>query len=88
MPVDRLVCKVAQAHTDGRASDAHRRTDRQRELGEDEDGDGGTELHRRSPGWRVVGDLVAHDLFNQHQIQAATVRKRRGQKEKDQDALS
>jgi hypothetical protein len=61
LPVDSLESAVAETNTDGRTSDAHRSGHGQLVLGEDEDGDGGSHLHGRTTGRRVVGDLVAHD---------------------------
>jgi hypothetical protein len=46
LEVDCLQGAVAEADTDGSASDAHRGRDGKRELREDEDGDGGAHLHR------------------------------------------
>ena len=45
LPVDGLVGTVAKTNTDGGTSDAHGGGNWEGELGEDEDGDGGTHLH-------------------------------------------
>lgn len=46
LPVHSLEGTVAEADTNSRTSDAHGCGDWQLVLGEDEDGDGGTHLHR------------------------------------------
>ena len=50
LKVDSLQGAVAEANTDGSASDAHRGRDGKRVLREDEDGEGGAHLHRGT--WR------------------------------------
>jgi hypothetical protein len=67
--VDRLEGPVTETDTDGGAGDAHRRGDGERVLREDEDGQSGTHLHRRSPAGRVVGDLVAHNCKRERKEQ-------------------
>lgn len=64
MPVDGLEGTVAETDTDGGASDAHTRRDRELVLGEDEDSDSGTHLHGATTRRRVVSDLVTHDLHD------------------------
>ena len=64
LPIDSLVCTVAQSDADCGASDAHGGRDRQLVLGENEDGNRGTHLHGRPTRRRVVGELVTHDLHD------------------------
>ena len=64
LPVDGLEGAVAEANADGGARDAHRGRDGERELREDEHGDGGAHLHGAATTGGVVGDLVAHDCWN------------------------
>lgn len=61
LEVDGLESAVAEADTDGGSGDAHGGGYRQRELGENEDGDGGAHLHGAATAGGVVGNLVAHD---------------------------
>lgn len=48
LEVDSPQRAVAQTNSDGGTSDTHGGRNRQRVLGEDEDSDGGTELHGRA----------------------------------------
>lgn len=64
LPVDSLEGTVAKTDTNGGTSDAHGCGDGELVLGEDEGGDGGAHLHGRTTGWRVVGELVTHDLHD------------------------
>lgn len=64
LPVDSLVGTIAQSDSNGSTSDAHGGGDRKLVLGEDEDGNSGTHLHRRSTRWRMVCELVTHDLHD------------------------
>jgi hypothetical protein len=50
LEVDSLDSTVAKTDTNGSTSDAHRGGDGKLVLGEDKDGDGGTQLHRAA--WR------------------------------------
>ena len=61
LPVDGAESAVAETDTDGGTSDAHGSRDGERVLGEEEDSDSGTHLHRAATRRRVVGKLVAHD---------------------------
>jgi len=64
LPVYSLEGTIAETNTDGCSSDAHGCRNWERVLGEEEDGDGGTHLHRATSGWRVICDLVTHDLHD------------------------
>jgi len=61
LPVDSLVGAVAETDANSSTSDAHGGRDGQRELREDEDGDGGAHFHAAAAGRRVVSDFVTHD---------------------------
>ncbi len=75
LPVDSLDSPVAETDTDGSTSDAHGCRDRERVLGEDQDGEGSTHLHRATTRRRVVGDLVTHDLHDVVTVGDQTKRK-------------
>jgi len=62
--VDGLEGTVAESDTDGSTSDTHGGRDGEGVLRKDEDGQGGTHFHGTTSGWRVVGDLVTHDLHD------------------------
>lgn len=64
LPVDGLVGTVAKTDTDSGTSDTHGSGDWELVDGENENGDGGTHLHGGTTGWRVVSDLVTHDLHD------------------------
>lgn len=61
LEVDGLECTITESDTDGSTGDTHGGGNWEGELGEDEDGNGGTHLHGGSSARGVVGDLVAHD---------------------------
>lgn len=59
LEVDCLQGAVAEADTDGSASDAHGGRDGKRVLREDEDGDGGAHLHRGTWKKKSAGAVLA-----------------------------
>lgn len=61
LPVDGPEGAIAKTDTNGGTSDAHGGGDGERVLGEDENGDGGTHLHRGTSRGGVVGKLVTHN---------------------------
>ena len=69
-PVERLQVAVAERDSEGRTGDAHGRRDGEGVLGSEEDGDGGSELHRESSRGRVQGESVSEDS---HEIGRAHV---------------
>jgi hypothetical protein len=62
--LDRLEVTVAERDTNGGTGDAHGGRDGKTVLGSENDGDGGSELHRETTGGRVEGDLVTEDLHD------------------------
>lgn len=55
LPVDCPVVAVAETDANSRTSDTHRRGDRERVLGEDEDGNGGAKFHGATCTAMLVG---------------------------------
>lgn len=72
LEVNSLEGTVAETDTDGGTSDAHGGGDRKRVLREEEDGDSGTHFHGAASGWRVVGNLVAHDSHDVVSVEGET----------------
>ncbi|VUC31347.1 unnamed protein product [Clonostachys rosea] len=63
LPVDSAPGSIAQTNTDGGTGDAHGGRDGETELRGEEDGDGGSHLHRATTGRRVaIGKLTLHDV--------------------------